>query len=183
MSGSKEDIGEYMSKHRHNTDISQIEKHFSEVIQWISDTFPIVEQEMKGLEWGRLYEKYSGKDYDSVSVGDRVKQLYDDVSIKNRRGIFEFILGGELETKLLDIRIFEEPMKRSIFERQTAEAKKNQTSNCPLCALGNEVNRKKIWALSDMDADHIQAWSRGGLTTPENCEMLCKTHNRAKGNR
>jgi hypothetical protein len=183
MSGSKEDIGEYMSKHRHNTDISEIEKHFNEVIQWISDTFPIVEQEMKGLEWGRLYEKYSGKVYDSVSIGDRVKQLYDDVTIKNRRGIFEFILGGELETKLLDIRIFEEPMKRSIFERQTAEAKKNQTSNCPLCAIGNEVNRKKIWALSEMDADHIQAWSRGGLTTPENCEMLCKTHNRAKGNR
>lgn len=183
VSGSKENIGSYMSKHRHETDISHVENHFNQVIQWISNTFPIVEHEMRGLEWGRLYEKYAAKNYEPESVGNRVKQLYGDPSVKNRRGVFEFILGGELDTKLLDIRIFEEPMKRSIYERQTAEAKKTQISNCPLCALGNEVNKKKIWSLSDMDADHIQAWSRGGSTTPENCEMLCKTHNRAKGNR
>lgn len=26
------------------------------------------------------------------------------------------------------------------------------------------------------------AWSKGGETTLDNCEMLCKSHNRAKGN-
>ena len=29
----------------------------------------------------------------------------------------------------------------------------------------------------------LNAWVKGGTTRPENCEMLCKTHNRAKGNR
>jgi hypothetical protein len=182
-SGSKEEIPSYMSKHRHEREISNVENHFNEVIQWISNTFPVVEQEMKGIEWGRLYTKYSKNKYDAISVGEKVKKLYNDLSVKNRKGIFEFILGGEQDTKLLDVRIFEEPIKRSIYERQTAAAKKSQSSNCPLCAYGNEVNNKKIWALSDMDADHIQAWSRGGSTSPENCEMLCKTHNRAKGNR
>ena len=31
-----------------------------------------------------------------------------------------------------------------------------------------------------MDADHVTAWSRGGSTDISNCQMLCKTHNRAK---
>ena len=36
---------------------------------------------------------------------------------------------------------------------------------------------------SEMDADHVTAWSKGGVTSIENCQMLCKTHNRAKGNK
>ena len=27
------------------------------------------------------------------------------------------------------------------------------------------------------------AWSKGGATDISNCQMLCKTHNRAKGDR
>ncbi|MBR1755312.1 MAG: HNH endonuclease [Bacteroidaceae bacterium] len=34
-----------------------------------------------------------------------------------------------------------------------------------------------------MEADHVAAWSRGGQTSEENCQMLCRTHNRVKGNR
>lgn len=34
-----------------------------------------------------------------------------------------------------------------------------------------------------MDADHVTAWSKGGSTDMDNCQMLCQTHNRAKGNR
>ena len=34
-----------------------------------------------------------------------------------------------------------------------------------------------------MDADHVTAWSKGGSTDISNCEMLCITHNRAKGNK
>lgn len=56
-------------------------------------------------------------------------------------------------------------------------------SNCPYCAIGTNANRTRIWRLDEMDADHVTAWSRGGETTIENCEMLCKSHNRAKGNR
>ena len=37
--------------------------------------------------------------------------------------------------------------------------------------------------LEEMDADHVTAWSKGGSTAIENCQMLCKTHNRAKGNK
>ena len=65
----------------------------------------------------------------------------------------------------------------------TKEAQEKGISNCPLCALGNDNNKNRIWQLKEMDADHVTAWSKGGSTAIENCQMLCKTHNRAKGNR
>ncbi|MDO4947293.1 MAG: HNH endonuclease [Fibrobacter sp.] len=45
------------------------------------------------------------------------------------------------------------------------------------------ANKNKIWKLAEMDADRVTAWSKGGATDRANCEMLCKSHNRAKGNR
>lgn len=88
-----------------------------------------------------------------------------------------------VDTKLLEVRIFNEATKREVYTKQTNEAKLNGKSNCPYCAIGHDVNKNKIWNLGDMDADHVSAWSNGGATSIENCEMLCKTHNRAKGNK
>ena len=103
--------------------------------------------------------------------------------MKNRRGVFEFLLGGETDTKLLDIRIFDEATKRAVYARQTEDAKAAERSNCPYCAIGHDANAHKIWKLKEMDADHVTAWSKGGATDISNCQMLCKHHNRAKGNR
>jgi 5-methylcytosine-specific restriction endonuclease McrA len=79
--------------------------------------------------------------------------------------------------------VFDEPTKKATHAKQTVEATAAGISNCPLCALGHDANKSKIWKLDEMDADHVAAWSKGGATRPENCEMLCRTHNRAKGNR
>jgi len=84
---------------------------------------------------------------------------------------------------LLDVRVFDEATKKSVYKTQTAKAESKGKSNCPLCALGHDSNKTKIWTLSDMDADHVTAWSKGGATNSKNCQMLCKTHNRAKGNK
>lgn len=88
-----------------------------------------------------------------------------------------------LNTKLLEVRIFEEHDKKIVYARQTQEAKEKGISNCPLYALGNGNNKNRIWQLKEMDADHVMAWSKGGATDINNCQMLCKTHNRAKGNK
>jgi hypothetical protein len=176
-------IDAYMSQHRHNDNIEDLEKYFNEVIDWISSVFIDVESEMKGLEWGRLYETFHEQSYDRNEVHKQVRKLYEDFNVKEKRGVFEYILGGSKDTKLLNVRVFDEPTKKSAYERQAAEAKEKGTSNCPHCFLENSTNRDKIWALSEMDADHVAAWSKGGETSLENCQMLCKTHNRAKGNR
>ena len=176
-------IDNYMSNHRKDADISELKKHFTSVIDWVSSVFIDLTSDMCGLEWGRLYDTYHKIAYNPSKVSERVRELYDDPFIKNHKGIFEYILGGEKDTKLLDVRIFDEAVKRRVYNKQTAEAKEKGISNCPLCAVGHEANKDKIYALNEMDADHVSAWSKGGATTEENCQMLCKTHNRAKGNR
>ena len=138
---------------------------------------------MRGLEWGRLYETFHNKPYDPKQISAQVKELYGDPYVKNRKGIFEYILGGSTDSKLLDVRVFDDATKKSIYTLQTSKATSENISNCSLCAIGHDANKTKIWNLSDMDADHVAAWSKGGKTTSANCEMLCKTHNRAKGNR
>ena len=180
---SKSNIGDYLSRHRFDKNINELKTYFNSVIDWVSVVFTDVESEMRGLEWGRLYELYHKKAYDPAKVSAEVKQLYADPYIKNRKGIFEYILGGSVDTKLLDVRVFDEATKKSVYTTQSAEAESKDESNCPLCALGHDANRSKIWKLNEMDADHVAAWSRGGATTLKNCQMLCKTHNRAKGNR
>jgi 5-methylcytosine-specific restriction endonuclease McrA len=97
--------------------------------------------------------------------------------------LFEYILGGSIDTKLLEVRVFDEATKKSVYTKQTLEAEKESISNCPLCTLGHDSNKTKIWKLTEMEADHVTAWSKGGATDIKNCEMLCKTHNRAKGNK
>lgn len=180
---SKGDISGYMSSHRPNASIAELKNYFNSVLDWVSTVFRDVEAEMKGIEWGRLYETYRNTAYDPAKVSEHLKGLYGDPYVKNRKGIFEFILGGQLETKLLDIRVFDKATAQAAYAKQTTKAKADGVSNCPLCTVGNSTNKAKIWEFKEMDADHVEAWSKGGATTASNCEMLCVTHNRAKGNR
>ena len=180
---SRGKIENYMSSHRFDNNINEVKAYFNSVIDWVSAVFMGVENEMRGLEWGRLYETYHHRAYNPKEVWEKVQELYADSYVKNRKGIFEYILGGCVDSKLLDVRVFDDATKKSVYAKQTNEAKEKGISNCPYCAMGNDNNRTKIWLLRDMDADHVTAWSKGGATDISNCQMLCKSHNRAKGNK
>lgn len=180
---SKDNVGDYMSRHRFDSNITELKNYFISVIDWVSTVFIDVESEMKGIEWGRLYEAYKNQPYNSKTVSDQVKKLYADPYIKSRKGVFEYILGGSKDTKLLEVRVFDEATKKSTCAKQTSEAEKKGISNCSYCAIGHDANKTKIWKLAEMDADHVTAWSKGGATNIANCEMLCKSHNRSKGNK
>lgn len=180
---SKGKIDYYMSSHRFDNNITELKNYFTSVIDWVSTVFDDVETEMRGLEWGRLYETYRKKPYDPKAISAQVRELYADPYIKTRKGIFEYILGGCVDTKLLEVRVFDEATKKSVYALQTKKAIDNKISNCPLCTLGHDSNKTRIYKFTEMDADHVSAWSKGGATDSKNCEMLCKTHNRAKGNK
>lgn len=179
---SRGQTGEYMSAHRYDTDITELKTYFNSVIDWANSVFPNVEREMCGLEWGRLYETYHKTAYNPQQVDREVKELYEDPYIKNHKGVFEYILGGAKAPQLLNVRVFDDAVKRRVYARQTAAAEAEKISNCPLCAVSNSANKNRIWRITDMDADHVTAWSKGGATDEKNCQMLCKIHNRAKGN-
>ncbi len=180
---SKGSVDSYMSRHRKDTNITELKTYFNSVIDWVSGVFTNIENEMRGLEWGRLYEQYHNEIYDPTKVSAEVQKLYTDPYIKTRKGIFEYILGGSSDTKLLEVRVFDDATKKSVYSTQTTKAIASNKSNCPNCAIGHDANKSKIWSLAEMDADHVEAWSKGGTTSAKNCQMLCKTHNRAKGNR
>ncbi len=180
---SKGDIGGDMSQHRYDNNITELKSYFDTVLDWVSTVFSDVLKEMQGLEWGRLYEEHQGTSYNPKKMSEDVNRLAADDYVKNRRGIFEFLLGGAVDTKLLEVRVFETPVKRAAYARQTQAAEANGESNCPLCAIGPAANKSRIYRFAEMDADHVSAWSKGGASTAENCQMLCITHNRAKGNR
>ena len=145
--------------------------------------FDDVYDEMQGLNWGELYERFHKNPYDHTELSEKVSELMKDDFVTNRKGIFEYVLGNCQDTKLLNVRLFDKPTMRKVYQEQTEKAKAEGISNCPYCAIGHDANSKRIWKLNEMDADHVTAWSKGGSTTIDNCQMLCKTHNRAKGNK
>lgn len=183
VSKGEDNVGGYMSRHRYENNIDELKTYFDTVIEWAKTLFGEPKSEMRGLEWGAFYEKYHGNSYNPAQLQQRVDELYADEYVTNKRGIFEYLLGGEIDKSLLNIRIFEDSVKKTVYARQTNDAKAQGISNCPECAKGHDNVRAKIYKFNEMDADHVSAWSKGGATDISNCQMLCKTHNRMKGNR
>ena len=174
----------YMAAHRRDENAAELIAYFTSVIDWVSTVFDRTpDKEMRGLEWGDLYERFHSQPYSASAVNARVDALRVDGAVHNPKGIYEYILGGEEYPELLQIRIFDDRIRKVVYERQKADAEARGVSNCPLCAVGTNANKTKIYLMKEMDADHVTAWSKGGATDESNCEMLCITHNRAKGNR
>ena len=181
---SKGNVDGYMSAHRRDENINEIKTYFNTVIDWVDSKFDDVYDEMQGLNWGDLYERFHHLPLNHSELSAKVNELMHDDYIENHRGVFEYVLGGCSETKLLNVRFFKDKaMLRKVYQQQTDKAKAEGTSNCPYCAIGHDQNAHRIWKLEEMDADHVTAWSKGGSTDITNCQMLCKTHNRSKGNR
>lgn len=183
VAGGIDNIDKYMSAHRNDSSIEEVESHFERVIAWASGLFSEIEKEMSALDWGLLYRLYGAKKYEHDDINAKVKNLYGDPYVKNRKGIWEYVLDGCTNNKLLDIRFFDESIKRDVYFKQKEIAIANSISNCPLCAIGPKATSSKIWKYDEMDADHVEAWSKGGKSSRDNCQMLCRTHNRAKGNK
>ena len=177
-------VDAYLAQHRHDDSIAGLKTYFTSVIDWVGSVFTrSPDTAMRGLEWGRLYELYHSRSYNAARIDVAVDELRADPAVHDARGIYEYLLGGETDAQLLSIRLFDETMKRAAYQQQTEKAKSAGESNCPLCAIGTDTNRTRIYRQNEMDADHVTAWSKGGNTDLKNCQMLCVTHNRAKGNR
>ncbi len=159
------DVQTYMLKHQHDETSDELWQYFQEVIAWTERLFPKYYKEMKGVAWGELFNKYRSNPYIASELEKRVANLMADVDVTNKKGIFEYVLGGA--EKLLSVRAFDDRMKREAYQRQDGI--------CPHC--GNHFE------IGEMEGDHITPWSEGGKTVSENCQMLCRDCNRRKSNR
>ncbi len=176
-------IDAYLAAHRNDRHAKELKTYFTSVIDWVDSIFTVIYKEMRGLEWGRLYEEYHTTTYKASSLTKAVEDLMNDESVDNKRGIFEYLLSGKSKTELLAVRLFDEKTKKAAYNRQTADAEKTGKSNCSVCKSVKNANQTRIYKINEMEADHVTAWSKGGQSDLSNCEMLCIPHNRAKGNR
>lgn len=176
-------IKDYMSLHRADSSITEMKAYFDTVIDWASTTFPLVDSTMRGLNWGQLYRTYHRTAYNPAYVADRTRALLADSDITKHSAIYEFILGGEKDVSLLNIRAFSANDRRTRYQEQTNAAKKAGTSNCPTCVTDTEYKHTDyLWDIKDMEGDHVVPWSKGGRTELSNLTMLCKHHNAMKSN-
>lgn len=177
-------VDAYLAQHRTDTAITELKNYFTTVIDWIGSVFTrSPDKEMRGLEWGRLYEEYHETAYNPADIEAGLERLLDDDAVTSRKGVYEYLLSGETKPELLVVRLFDDKTKQAAYTRQTKAAKSKGVSNCPLCAAGDNANKTRLYKANEMEADHVTAWSKGGKTDLRNCEMLCVPHNRSKGNR
>ena len=52
---SENAIENYMAKNQHEPDATELWLYFQSVINWVKAIFPKYRREMKGIEWGFLY--------------------------------------------------------------------------------------------------------------------------------
>lgn len=159
---SKGDIEGYMAQNQHKPNANSLWLYFQAVIAWVQATFPNYRKEMKGIEWGRLYDFFKDQEFDHKTLEAEVSGLMEDEDVTNKKGIYSYVL--DRQEKHLNIRAFTKNQKREAYERQGGI--------CPVC--------KKHFEIDDMEADHITPWHEGGPTSAENCQMLCKEDNRRK---
>jgi len=161
-------IEDYMAKHQHDKNADELWQYFQDVIAWVRKTFPNYRKEMAHVNWGELYNKFKDKKLNAAKLETEIKELMQDEDVTKKSGIYPYVLTRQ--ERYLSIRAFTDKMKCETYERQNG--------NCPFCK--KERKEKKQWDISEMEADHITPWHEGGKTTAENCQMLCKEHNRTK---
>lgn len=155
-------IEEYMAKHQHDANAGPLWSYFSSVIEWVKSVFTVYRKEMRGVQWGLLYNKYGTQYPDTAQTEEKIKKLMMDDDVTSKKGVYEYILSGS--EKVLSLRTFTESQKREAYERQNGI--------CPKC--------NKHFDIKDMHGDHITPWCQGGHTTTENLQMLCADCNRRK---
>lgn len=157
------EIEKYMSQNQHKPNANELWLYFQNVINWVKVTFPYYRREMKGVNWGFLYNQFKDQEFDSAKLEQKISKLMQDEDVTKKSGIYEYILTRK--EKFLNIRAFTDKQKREAYERQSGI--------CPV--------NKRHYQISEMEADHIKPWHEGGKTTAENCQMLSKEANRVKG--
>jgi hypothetical protein len=159
---SHDKIDVYMAQHQHDKNAAPLWQYFNAVITWVKTTFPEVRSEMKGIPWGELYNAHKDDVLDADELEKQIHSLMEDEDVTNKKGVYAYVLSHD--ERSLNIRAFTKNQKREAYERQKGI--------CVVC--------KKHFELEEMEADHVNPWSKGGATSADNCQMLCKQDNRRK---
>ena len=153
---SNDNVMSFMKQHRDDENAIPLWDYFQNVIKWVKKTFPKYYKEMKGVNWGYLYNNYKDIDIDIDEISDRVDELMLDKEITRKGGIFNYVLTGD--EKSLSIMEFDKKSKKQTYKLQ----------NCCCKCCGERFEE------DDLEAIHIIPWRDGGKVTTENCQLVCR---------
>lgn len=166
-------IEQYMSHHQHDQNANELWTYFQNVIWWVHQTFTTYRKEMKGVEWGPLYDRYKDQQFDTDDLERRTAELMQDFDVTAHKGVYIYLLTGD--ERHLSIRQFNDRDKRAAYERQN-----HKCANGSRCRTPGNDDGQHAFEIGEMEGDHIKPWSKGGKTIAENCQMLCMPCNRVK---
>ena len=161
------EVEQYMADHQQDENADELWKYYFRVMNWVEGIFKKYRSTMKGIDWGIIYNNHK-EQYLTLNPDDVEKEvsfLMEHPDIKAKKGIYQYIF--DRDERHLSLRVFDEKTKREVYEKQDGK--------CTMC--GEE------FSYEEMHGDHIVPFSKGGLTVPENCMMLCAKDNWAKSNR
>mgnify|MGYP002855878954 CR=1 FL=1 len=152
-------IKDYMGKHRFDKNADDLIDYFKGVIDWVKQTFVDYRSDMKGLDWGILYNKYHHLKVSSAEIEEKLKYLYGlyevDPDGLKKSGFYEYALSDD--RTLIWKRLFSDKQQRLAYQ--------NQNKACAIC--------HKKFDYPQLEAHHKVAFVDGGETTVANCLMLC----------
>ncbi len=165
---SDNDINEYMSRNQFEEDATELKEYFDSVFEWVVSTYPIYRREMKGVDWGFLYNTHKNSEFNSDDLEEKIQELYKNEEVTKQRGIFSYLITGD--EKNLNLKKFNPQVKARVYEKQSG-----------ICIKPDGCGEK--FEISQMDADHIIPWNQNGKTVEDNCQLLCASCNRSKQDR
>jgi hypothetical protein len=105
-----------MASHRNDAGIGELKTYFTTVIDWIDSVFTAPpDPAMRGLDWGALYEEHHKTAYMADQIDARLQELLLDPAVNDRKGIYRYLLGGEKDPRLLNVRLFDGPTKKAAY--------------------------------------------------------------------
>ena len=159
----------YMATHQHDADANDLWLYFQSVINWAKMLFPNQRKNVTDAQdWGLLYNKYHTRSYNSNELEAKTKELMLDDDVTKKSGIIPYLLSDRtrFDEKHLSIRAFSVSQKLKAYERQN--------HRCAICERKGELTE---YPFEEMHGDHILPWSKGGHTTDDNLQMLCRRCN------
>lgn len=88
-------LEEYMALHQHDANANELWAYFSAVIEWVKLTFPKYRREMKGVEWGLLYNEFCSTFHDPDALEKEISGLMMDDDVTAKKRIYEYVLSGK----------------------------------------------------------------------------------------
>jgi hypothetical protein len=128
-----------------------------------------------------FYSRWSNRtesDSDALLFSDNNQQSGSEIATRERiirQLFFEYVQEN-------DYSLIAKDDKRSFNEAERIQIYRRDEGLCQICLEEGLSRRDALVPWNQFEADHLVPHSKGGRTVLENAQLLCRNHNKRKGN-